>query len=71
MTKGKAADPIGIVPDMCIAEEDYSLERSTSLCNLIAAHGRISDDWRNMVIPCQINKCFQYDHLSSMKFSKK
>ena len=46
MKKSKAAGPTGIVSEMFTAEEDWSVEWLTSLCNLIVAQGRIPDDWR-------------------------
>jgi len=50
MKKGKAAGPTGIVLEMFLAEEDYSVEWLTSLCNLIVAHGRIPDDWKSSIL---------------------
>jgi len=46
MKKGKAAGPTGIVSEMFMADEDCSVDWLTSLCNLIAAQGRIPDDGR-------------------------
>jgi len=50
MKKGKAAGPTGTVSEMFIAEEDCSVEWLTSLCNLIAAQGRIPDDWKSSIL---------------------
>jgi len=50
MKKGEAAGPTGIVSEMFMAEEDCSVEWLTSLCNLIVAQGRISDDWRSSIL---------------------
>ena len=49
MKKGKAAGPTGIVLEVFIADEDYSVEWLTSLCNLIVAQERIPDDWKSSI----------------------
>jgi len=48
--KGKAAGPTGIVLEMFMADEDCSVERLTSLCNLIVAQGRIPIDWKSSIL---------------------
>jgi len=50
MKKGKAAGPTGNVSEMFVAEEDWSVEWLTSLCNLIVAQGRICADWRSIIL---------------------
>jgi len=50
MKKGKAAGPTGTVSKMFTAEEDWSVEWLTSLCNLIVAQGRIPDDWISSIL---------------------
>ena len=50
MKKGKAAGPTGIVSEICMADEDCSVEWLTSLCNLIVAQGRIPDDWKSSIL---------------------
>ena len=50
MKKDKAAGPTGNVSEMFTAEEDWSVEWLTSLCNLIVAQGRIPDDWRSIIL---------------------
>ena len=50
MKKGKAAGPTGIVSEMFMADEDCSVERLTSLCNLIVAQGRIPIDWKSSIL---------------------
>ena len=49
MKKGKAAGTTGIV-EMFMADKDCSVEWLTSLCNLIVAQGRISDDWKSSIL---------------------
>jgi len=50
MKKRKAAGPTGIVSEIFIAEEDFSVKWLTSQCNLIVAQGRIPDDWRSSIV---------------------
>ena len=45
----KGTGPTGIVSEMFMADEDCSVEWSTSLCNLIVALGRIPDDWKSSI----------------------
>ena len=50
MKNGKAAGPTGIVLEMCMADEDCSVEWLTFLCNLIVAQGRIPVDWESSIL---------------------
>ena len=50
MKNGKAAAPTGIVSEMFMADKDCSVEWLTYLCNLIAAQGRIPDDWKGSIL---------------------
>ena len=50
MKKGKPAGPTGIVLEMFTADEECSVERLTSLCNLIVAQGKIPDDWKSILL---------------------
>jgi len=50
MKKVKPSGPTGIVSEMFMADEDCSVEWLTSLCNLIVAQGRISDDWKSSIL---------------------
>jgi len=50
MKKGKEAGPTGIVLEMFMADEDYSVEWLTFLCNLIVSQGRIPDDWKSSIL---------------------